>query len=144
MKGAGKQPSPKTTMEAIRALQKRYCSSAMVLGIAIALLLIVLGHKPLARGLVLGTLFSVFNFILMGQTLKARIGKTQAKTRVVALVSVLSRLGLMCVPLIIALSFESYHIVTAVLGLFMVQLVMLLEGIKNLIRNRSTAPDIGK
>jgi hypothetical protein len=81
-------------MEAIKALQKRYCSNAMVLGIGIALLLIVLGYKPWARGLVLGTLFSVFNFILMGQTLKARIGKTQAKTRVVALVSVLSRLGI--------------------------------------------------
>ena len=131
-------------METIKQLQKRYCSLAMALAIGGAILFIVLGYKPLGRGLVLGTLFSIINFILMGQSIQARMGKTQARTTLLALVSVLLRFALMAVPIVVALSFEPYHIATTVAGLFMVQIVLLLENLKNLIWNKSTAAGIGK
>ena len=143
MKGAGATPHPTNTMETIRALQKRYCSRAMLIAIGGALLLLVLGYKPLARGLILGTLFSIINFVLMGQSLQARIGKTQSRPTLVALVSVVFRYALMAVPLIIALLYEPYHIATAIMGLFMVQMVILLEGARNLIWNRSSTTGIG-
>jgi hypothetical protein len=120
-------------MESIKALQKRYCSRAMLIAIAGAMVFIMLGYKPQARGLVLGTLFSVINFVLMGQTLKARIGITRRRATLMALLSVLSRFGLLAVPLVIALLYEPYHIVTAVVGLFMVQVAIFLEPVTILL-----------
>ena len=118
-------------METLRQLQKRYCSRAMLIAIAGALLLILIGFKPMGKGLVLGTLFSIINFLLMAHTIQARLGKSQKRATQFALLSLWLRFAVMAVPLIVALSFESYHIATTVVGLFMVQLVILLEGIKN-------------
>jgi hypothetical protein len=143
MKDAGKTPTPKNAMETIRVLQKRCCSRAMVIAIAAALVLILLGHKPLARGLILGTLFSIINFVLMAHSLQARIDKDR-RQKLFALMSVFLRFSLMAVPLIIALLFEPYHIVTAIIGLFLVQAILFLETLKNLLWNRSTAAGIGK
>jgi len=131
-------------MEELKQLQKRYCSRAMALAIAGALIFIIFGYNPLGRGLVLGTLFSIINFILMGQSIQARMGKTQARTTFLALVSVFFRFALMAVPIVVAVKFESYHIVTAVIGLFMVQIVLFAENIKNLVWNKSTATGTGK
>lgn len=144
MKGAGARRHPTSAMETIRDLQKRYCSRAMIVAIAVALVLVVLGYKPLARGLVLGTLFSIINFVLMGQTLQARLAKPRTRPTLAALLSVLARYALMAVPLIIALKYEPYHIVTAVVGLFMVQAAILFESAKNLLWHRSSATGIGK
>jgi ammonia channel protein AmtB len=143
MKDVEKTPNPKNAMETIRVLQKRYCSRAMVIAIAVALLLIAFGYKPLARGLVLGTLFSIINFVLMGHTLQARIDRSRRQA-FFALVSLMSRFALMAVPLIIASLYEPYHIVTAIVGLFLVQGVIFLENLKNLLWNKSTATEIGK
>jgi len=131
-------------METLKQLQKRYCSLAMALAIGGALVFVVFGYKPLGRGLVLGTLFSIINFILMGQNIQARMGKTQARTTFLALVSVFFRFALMAVPIVVAVKFEPYHIATAVIGLFMVQIVLFAENIKNLVWNKSTATGIGK
>lgn len=130
-------------METLRQLQKRYCSRAMIIAIAGALLLILIGYKPMGRGLVLGALFSIINFVLMAHTIQARLGKSQNRATLFALVSLWLRFAVMAVPLIVALSFEAYHIATAVVGLFMVQFVILLEGIKNFFWNKSTATGIG-
>jgi hypothetical protein len=115
----------------------------MAAAIIVALVLIVLGHKPLARGLVLGTFFSIVNFVIMGLSLQARITKDR-RHKAIALMSVVFRFALMALPLLIAMFFEGYHIVTSVTGLFMVQMIMLLENLKNLLWKRSTATEIGK
>ena len=56
-------------MEGVREIQKKYCSRAMVVAIVGGMILILVGHKALGKGLVLGTIFSVLNFIVMGECL---------------------------------------------------------------------------
>ena len=51
------------TMASIRETQKRYGTRAMILAICVALIAIVFGYRPFGKGLVLGTLFSIINFI---------------------------------------------------------------------------------
>jgi hypothetical protein len=130
-------------VETLKQLQKHYCSAAILIAIAGALLLILIGYKPMGRGLVLGTLFSIINFLLMAYSIQVRLGKHQNRATLSALVSLWLRFGVMAVPLIVALSFDSYHIATTVMGLFMVQFVILLEGLKNFFLNKSNATGIG-
>lgn len=114
-------------MEAIRRTQKKYGSRAMVAAILIALGFILAGYKPIGKGLVLGTLFSVLNFVLMGEMLPMRLGRTRRAAVFVSLGSLVVRLGLMAVPLIVATRYEEFNLFGVIPGLLMVQAVILLD-----------------
>lgn len=131
-------------MEAIAELRKKYCSRAMFLAIAVALILVLAGEKGLAKGLILGSLFSVINFVLMGETLRYRLGPSRGRNTLIALVMILLRFALLAVPLIIAVYSEQIHIVTSIAGIFMVQLAMLLELVKGFVLSKLSLNTTGK
>jgi len=99
----------------------------MVAAILIALGFILAGYKPIGKGLVLGTLFSVLNFVLMGEMLPMRLGRTRRAAVFVSLGSLVVRLGLMAVPLIVASRYEEFNLFGVIPGLLMVQAVILLD-----------------
>ena len=99
----------------------------MVAAILIALGFILAGYKPIGKGLVLGTLFSVINFVLMGEMLPMRLGRTRRTAVFVSLGSLVVRLGLMAVPLIVATRYEEFNLFGVIPGLLMVQAVILLD-----------------
>jgi len=114
-------------MEAVRETQKKYCSRAMIAAILTAVVLLLTGHKGIGKGLVLGTLFSVFNFILMGETLPMRIGKPKGATYMLSLGSVFLRYILLAVPLVVAIKIDGINLFAAIVGIFMVQLVVVAD-----------------
>ena len=114
-------------MKSIRETQKKYCSRAMVVAILGGLILILAGQKGLGKGLVLGAIFSVLNFIIMGELLPMQLGKTKGPAIVTALSSMGLRYVLLAVPLVIAAKFEQINIITAIIGIFMIQLVILAD-----------------
>lgn len=115
--------------EGIRETQKKYCSRAMVVAIVGGMILILAGQKGLGKGLVLGAIFSVLNFIVMGEMLPLRMGKTKGPAIVTALISVGLRYVLLAVPLVIAIKFDQIDIITAAIGIFMIQLVIVSDHI---------------
>lgn len=115
------------TMEPIREIQKRYCSRAMIVAIMAGFGLILAGQKPLGKGLVLGTLFSAINFVLMGETLPHRIRKSRGASFGRSLASVGLRYLLLAVPLGMAIRSDQYHVAAVAVGLFMIQLMILAD-----------------
>lgn len=101
---------------------------AIVTGVA----LILLGYKPIAKGLILGTLFSVVNFVLMGETLPWRLGASQTKATVIAMLSILLRYALLGIPIFVGVKFSEFNLPAAVIGVFLVQIVLLGEHITKL------------
>jgi len=97
--------------------------TAIVIGICF----FVAGQKPWGKGLVLGAIFSIANFVLIGQTLPLRIGKSKRKTFFLSLGSIFFRYILMALPIIVALKFEQFNLVAAIIGLFMIQYVILAD-----------------
>lgn len=114
-------------METLRATQKKYGSRALTAAILISLILMLFGFKSLGKGLILGTLFSVINFILMGETLPLRLGRSPKGAVLAALGSILLRYTLLAVPLAAALHFPQIHFFGVVVGLFAVQTAILGE-----------------
>jgi hypothetical protein len=112
-------------METVRQLQKKYCSRAMVAAIFVGLFIILAGQKSIGKGLVLGTIFSVVNFVLIGQSLPHRIGKTKGKTFFLSLGSIFFRYTLMAFPIFLAIKYEQFNLVSVVFGLFFVQILIL-------------------
>lgn len=122
-------------MEEIKDIQKKYCSQAMIVAIAAAVVLIILGEKTIGKGLLLGALFSTINFIIMGQLITFKLGTSRSKASAFALISVLFRFAILAIPLILSMKFQAFHFAGVAVGLFMVQLTILFN---NLILDRLT------
>jgi hypothetical protein len=116
-------------MTALREAQKKYCSRAMTVAILAGFGLIIAGQTSMGKGLILGTLFSVLNFVVMGETIPFHIGKSRGKALAVSLGSVLLRYLLMAVPVVLALKFQQFHLIAVICGLFLIQMVILAEHI---------------
>lgn len=114
-------------METIRQIQKKYCSRAITAAIFAGLFLILAGQKPMGKGLILGTFFSILNFILMGETLPLRMGKSKGKTFMLALGSIYFRYIILAIPLIMAIKFEQLNLFAAIFGIFLIQIVILAD-----------------
>ncbi len=99
------------------------------MGAAVALggFLILIGQQPVGKGFILGTIFSVINFIIIGETLPFRLGKTRGKTFLVALASIFFRFGVMAVPLILAVKFDQFSLFSVIFGIFTVQMVIIAD-----------------
>ncbi|MBU1161977.1 MAG: ATP synthase subunit I [Proteobacteria bacterium] len=120
-------------METIRETQKKYCTGAIIVAIFIGLFFILAGQKPVGKGLILGTIFSIINFIIMGEILPLRIGKSNNKTFFFSLGSIFFRYILLAVPMIIAVKFEQYNFISVIFGIFMIQLFILADHFVSLI-----------
>ena len=122
-------------MEEIKDIQKRYCSQAIFFAIAGAVVLIIIGQKAIGKGLVLGTIFSIVNFIIMGQTIPLKLARSHSRPKAgfLSLGSIFFRFAILSVPLIIAVKVDAINLIGVVIGIFMVQLTLLFN---QLILNR--------
>lgn len=125
-------------MEPVRELRKKYCPPALFIAILAAVILVFADQRDLARGLVLGTLFSIVNFVLMGLSLQRRMQKTRRASTVVSFLLILLRFGVLMVPLLASIYYDRFHVVTTIAGLFMVQAVMLADAVGKMVTSRKT------
>jgi len=123
-------------MEPVKQAQKKYGSRAMVIAIVAGFIFILAGYKPIGKGLVLGTIFSVINFVLIGQTLPLRLSQSKRKTFALSLGSIVFRFALLAIPLILAIEYKQFNLPATIGGLFMIQLVILADYLVNIISSR--------
>jgi asparagine N-glycosylation enzyme membrane subunit Stt3 len=120
-------------IEPVKATQKKYGSRAIWIAIIVGLCFFLAGQKPVGKGVILGSIFSVANFILIGKALPLRIGKSKRKTFFLSLGSIFFRYVLMAIPIIVAVKFKQFNLVAAIVGLFMIQFVILADHLGKLI-----------
>ena len=120
----------------IAQTQKRYGTTSMMAAIFIGILFILMGHKAQAKGLILGTIFSVLNFVLMGEILPLLVGHSRKKSSFISLGSIVFRHGLLAIPLIFALKMEWLDFAATVIGLFMVQIMIMGDHLLKLYQRR--------
>jgi hypothetical protein len=120
-------------MESVKQTQKKYGSRAMWTAIIIGICFFLAGQKPVGKGLILGTIFSIANFILIGQILPLRFGRSKRKTFFLSMGSLFFRYALMAVPIVVAVKFDQFGLIAAIIGLFMIQLVIMADHFLKLI-----------
>jgi len=123
-------------MESIRQTQKKYCSTAIMVAIFAGLFFIAGDQSAVGKGLILGTVFSIVNFILIGEMIPHKIGRTKGKTFGLSLGSIFFRHILMAIPIIMAVKLEQFHLFSVIAGIFMVQLMILGDHALNIIFRR--------
>jgi hypothetical protein len=123
-------------------LQKRTSSWALGCALVIAAVFLVFGERAFAKGLVLGTCFSILNFMILGRSIPVVLGHGRRKASMIGLASVLIRFALLAVPLIIAIQSVSFDFFAVVVGIFAVQIVTLVDYI--VVRPLTTEKGMGK
>ncbi|MFO7494229.1 MAG: ATP synthase subunit I [Desulfobacterales bacterium] len=117
----------KTETTGIRELQKKVGTRALTIALVVAGICIAVGARPIGKGLLLGTLFSILNFVLMAATLPMRLQPTRRRAFWGALGGMLPRYLLLAVPVFLALKLDQLNLWATVGGMFMVQAIILLE-----------------
>jgi hypothetical protein len=115
------------TDTAVLNIQKKYGSRALMLAIGTALFFLILGQKEICRGLVLGGIFSTLNFTLMGQFLRYRLSDNQKSGAKRSFIAMMVRYILLAIPLILSVRSDKFNFPATVVGIFMVQLVIMIE-----------------
>jgi len=99
----------------------------MAVAIVCGLVLILADQRPIGKGLVLGSIFSVINFVVMGEMLPLRLGKSERRTLFLSLASIFSRYVLLAVPIFLAIRLSQIHLISTLIGVFLVQLMILTD-----------------
>jgi len=117
--------------EEVKKTQKFYCNRAMFYAISAAFILIIFGEKAIGKGVVLGALFSVFNFVIMGLLLERQITGANKRFRAgsMALLSIFLRFAILAIPLVISLKTESINFFGTAAGIFMIQFTILFNNL---------------
>ena len=120
-------------MGPVRKTQKKYCSIVLFLAILTAACFIITGYKPVGKGLIMGTLASILNFVLMGETIPLRLGHARRKTFIISLGSVYFRYIIMGIPIFFAIKMAEISLIATVIGIFSVQILILSEHLAKII-----------
>jgi len=89
--------------------------------------LILMGYRPVGKGLILGAIFSVINFVLMAEIIPLQIGKTKKKTFLIAFGSIIFRYFILAIPIVVSVKFDQFNFFSSVLGIFTVQILILTD-----------------
>jgi Na+-transporting NADH:ubiquinone oxidoreductase subunit NqrB len=105
----------------------------MTTAIVVGLGLILAGHPAAAKGLILSTLFSVINFVLIGEALPLKLAASGRKHFFLAMLSIGIRYACLAVPLVVAVKSDQFDLVAAVIGIFMIQFMILSDPLLKLL-----------
>jgi hypothetical protein len=106
---------------------KKICTWSITCSTAIAVICLLFQQTAVAKGLVIGAIFSVINFVLLGQTIPMTLYKSRAKAGMIGFSSILGRYVLLAVPLIIGIKLPSFSFVAVVIGVFSIQITTLVS-----------------
>lgn len=123
-------------MEYFGDIQKKYGTRALSTAVMLGFVLVLTGRAPLAKGLVLGTLFSILNFVFMAFSLGSRLDVSARKASAKALGSIFFRFAFMAIPLYIAITHERFDLYATITGLFFIQLMILADHLYRLFRKK--------
>ena len=113
--------------EEVKRAQKKFCSWALTSAIMVAFVFLILDKKPIAKGLIMGTLFSIVNFVLLGRSIPLVLGQSVGRARIVGLASILARYAVLAIPLVVGIRSDAFNFVAVVVGIFAVQIVTLVD-----------------
>ena len=99
-------------------LQKALIKKALIISLAVACIFLALDLKSAAKGVALGSIFSVVEFKLMARRLERRFAR-QGRSR--DFFGLFGRFLLLSVPLVIAIKLPSVNFAATVGGIFAVK-----------------------
>jgi len=122
-----KKTALRSISNSTRQLRERLCGITLFMGALISIGAFSIGNIPVSKGFMLGTCFSVINFILLSASLPLSLGKDRKGASAVYLGSIFLRYGILAIPIIIAIKSTQFDLVSTICGIFSIQIVLILH-----------------
>jgi hypothetical protein len=106
---------------------KKICTWSISYATAIAVICLLFHQTAIAKGLIMGAIFSVINFVLLGQTLPMTLFRSRGKAGMIGFGSIMGRYVLLAIPLIIGVKLPSFNFAAVVIGVFAIQITTLVS-----------------
>jgi hypothetical protein len=116
-------------MNQISEIHQRISFWALALFLAASIICLVMGWKDVGKGLVLGVLFSVINFTIMAKLISIQFGRGKRAATMISFGSLSGRYLILAIPLIVSLKSTSISFAATMVGIFAIQIVILLENL---------------
>jgi len=126
------------TVRSHRALQKRYGIGSLSLAAVLGIGCVLAGWPSVGKGIVLGTVFSAANFILMGEGVVLKF--VSGGGNLLPLVIMVGRYALLALPIIVAIKLPAFDLRATVVGVFMVQACIVTDAIVSTTRKDQRQP----
>ena len=115
-------------MEQLNTFKKVITFQILVLAGLVAMVGLLFGYPAVAKGFVLGSLFSLLNFLVMARGTARRLGQSRGRATASSGANLVVRLALMAAPLYLAITMPQFNIVATAAGLFNLQLSIVIYG----------------
>ena len=122
-----------------RQLQKRYCCGALTLAAVLGVCCVMAGWTTTGKGLALGAVFSVANFILMGEGMVLKFA-THGGRSLLPLLVMVARYAMLALPVVVAIKQPAFDLPATVAGMFMVQICIIIDTLGTALRDRRRPP----
>ncbi|MFH1981150.1 MAG: hypothetical protein ABIL58_04860 [Pseudomonadota bacterium] len=124
-----------TTITPHRQLQIRYSTGALSLAAVLGVGCLLAGWPAAGKGIVLGTVFSAANFILMGEGVALKFA-TGGGSSLIAFLMMIGRYILLALPIIVAIKQPAFDLPATVAGVFMVQACIIIDAFRKTLKER--------
>ena len=115
-------------MEQLIKFKRTIITQILITTAVVAAGALFMDYTAAAKGFILGSFFSLFNFIIMVRRAPDLLGRERKSATVFSGLSLLLRLGLMALPLYLALQMPDVDVIWTVLGLFNLQFSIIIYG----------------
>lgn len=106
-------------------IQRRISFWAFSSALILALVFMLFQETAIAKGLLLGTCFSIINFILLGKSLPMTLLRSRPGASLVGLASIFLRYVILAIPMIVGIKSPAFDLVAVIIGIFAIQIVTL-------------------
>jgi len=113
-----------STFNSLRSFREKICGAALILGILVYIFAFMIGNIAVSKGFLLGTCFSVINFILLSIFSPFSLVESRRKATFVSFGSIFIRYFILAIPIIIAIKSEQFELVATIVGIFSIQIVL--------------------
>jgi len=110
--------------DTLREFREKVCGGALFLGAAVAIFSFLLGYTSISKGFLLGTCFSIINFILLNASMPFSIGRDRKSATIVCFSSMMVRYAILAIPIVIAIKSVQFDLISTIIGIFSIQIVL--------------------
>lgn len=111
-------------LRSIKEFNKKVCGGTLFLGLLVSLLFLMLGSPAISKGFLLGTCFSVINFILLSSFTPIPLGYERKRATAMYFGSILIRYIILAVPMVIAIKSDKFNLISTIIGIFSIQITI--------------------
>ena len=114
----------KEIADTLKEFREKVCGGTLFIGTLVALFSFLLGYKSVSKGFLLGTCFSIINFILLNASMPFSMGKDRKRATAVYFSSIMIRYVILAIPIIIAIKSIQFNLISTIIGIFSIQIVL--------------------